>query len=204
MTETAHWRSVVTLTVIAVLCAGLVAAVRAISVERIDANIAERRLARYSAVLADLRYDSIDLEPALVIAGTSEDTALGIRGVYFDEALRGMLIETTSVGYAGPIRLLIGIDTDRRILGVRVLSHKETPGLGDYIDERRSPWIHQFAVHAYANAERWQLRAVGGEFDGMTGATVTARAVVRGIGAALAGLNGIDKLGEKLRSGRNP
>ena len=66
------------------------------------------------------------------------------------------------------------------LLGVRVLSHRETPGLGDAIEERRSPWIRIFDGRSLADppAERWKVRKDGGDFDQFTGATVTPRAIV--------------------------
>ena len=84
-------------------------------------------------------------------------------------------------GYSGPIQLLIGVYADGTLAGVRVLAHKETPGLGDGIDEKRSPWILAFAGKSLDNPklERWKVKKDGGVFDQFTGATVTPRAVVK-------------------------
>ena len=84
-------------------------------------------------------------------------------------------------GYSGPIQLLIGVYADGTLAGVRVLGHKETPGLGDGIDEKRSPWILVFAGKSLGNPklERWKVKKDGGVFDQFTGATVTPRAVVK-------------------------
>ena len=84
-------------------------------------------------------------------------------------------------GYSGPIQLLIGVYADGTLAGVRVLAHKETPGLGDGIDEKRSPWILAFASKSLDNPklERWKVKKDGGVFDQFTGATVTPRAVVK-------------------------
>ena len=84
-------------------------------------------------------------------------------------------------GYSGPIQLLIGVYADGTLAGVRVLAHKETPGLGDGIDEKRSPWILAFAGKSLENPplERWKVKKDGGAFDQFTGATVTPRAVVK-------------------------
>jgi electron transport complex protein RnfG len=86
-------------------------------------------------------------------------------------------------GYVGAIRLLVGIDTQGTILGVRVLSHHETPGLGDAIEERRSPWILTFNGHSLTNPDKkgWRVRRDGGQFDQFTGATITPRAVVKAV-----------------------
>ncbi len=84
-------------------------------------------------------------------------------------------------GYSGPIQLLIGVHIDGTLAGVRVLSHKETPGLGDGIDEKRSPWILTFDGKSLDNPrpDRWKVKKDGGVFDQFTGATVTPRAVVK-------------------------
>lgn len=84
-------------------------------------------------------------------------------------------------GYSGPIQLLIGVYADGTLAGVRVLAHKETPGLGDAIEERRSPWILAFAGKSLADPapEQWKVKKDGGTFDQFTGATITPRAVVK-------------------------
>ncbi len=84
-------------------------------------------------------------------------------------------------GYSGPIQLLIGVYADGTLAGARVLAHKETPGLGDGIDEKRSPWILAFAGKSLENPrpDGWKVKKDGGAFDQFTGATVTPRAVVK-------------------------
>lgn len=86
-------------------------------------------------------------------------------------------------GYSGPIRLLIGVDANGTLAGVRVLEHKETPGLGDGIEEKRSPWIFGFTGKSLTNPslERWKVKKDGGAFDQFTGATVTPRAIVKAV-----------------------
>jgi electron transport complex protein RnfG len=86
-------------------------------------------------------------------------------------------------GYAGPIRLLVAVDAAGRVLGVRVLEHRETPGLGDAIESRRSDWLRGFDGRSLVDPprDRWEVRRDGGDFDQFTGATVTPRAVVRAV-----------------------
>lgn len=90
-------------------------------------------------------------------------------------------------GYAGEIRLLVGIHADGRIAGVRVTAHRETPGLGDYIEIAKNRWITQFDGHSLAEipAAEWLVRKDGGRFDYMAGATITPRAVVKATRRAL-------------------
>jgi len=84
-------------------------------------------------------------------------------------------------GYSGPIQLLIGVYADGTLAGVRVLAHKEKPGLGDAIEERRSPWILAFTGKSLTDPlpEKWKVKKDGGVFDQFTGATITPRAVVK-------------------------
>jgi electron transport complex protein RnfG len=90
-------------------------------------------------------------------------------------------------GYVGPIKLIVGVDTSGTVTGVRVLSQKETPGLGDAIEEKRSNWIHSFEGHSLQNPglKGWQVKRDGGQFDQFTGATITPRAVVKAVRNAL-------------------
>ncbi len=87
-------------------------------------------------------------------------------------------------GYSGPIRLLVGVRPDGVLTGVRVIEHRETPGLGDGI-VRNQAWIASFVGRSLANA-RWEVKKYGGDFDQFTGATITPRAVVHAVGKALA------------------
>ena len=84
-------------------------------------------------------------------------------------------------GYSGAIELLVGVWRDGSIAGVRVLRHRETPGLGDAIDHRKSDWIEEFVGRSLGDPprERWTVQRDGGAFDQFTGATITPRAVVR-------------------------
>jgi electron transport complex protein RnfG len=90
-------------------------------------------------------------------------------------------------GYVGPIKLMVGMDTSGTVTGVRILSHQETPGLGDAIEKKRSDWILGFNGHSLQNPEfkGWQVKRDGGQFDQFTGATITPRAVVKAVRNAL-------------------
>ena len=103
------------------------------------------------------------------------------------EPLAVLLTPVAPDGYNGDIRLLVGIQVDGTVSGVRVIAHRETPGLGDGIEVERSDWIHQFAgtsLDAPA-VTGWRVRKDGGEFDQFTGATITPRAIVAAVHAAL-------------------
>ena len=86
-------------------------------------------------------------------------------------------------GYSGNIELLVSINVDGTLAGVRVVHHKETPGLGDAIEENRSDWITKFKQHSLTNPDKkgWAVKRDGGEFDQFTGATITPRAIVKAV-----------------------
>lgn len=86
-------------------------------------------------------------------------------------------------GYSGPIKLLIAVRYDGTLAGVRVTAHRETPGLGDPIEETRSGWILNFTDRSLSNPQpdKWKVKRDGGMFDQFTGATITPRAVVKAV-----------------------
>lgn len=86
-------------------------------------------------------------------------------------------------GYNGNIELLVAINFDGTLAGVRIVHHKETPGLGDAIEESRSDWITKFKHLSLTNPDKkgWAVKRDGGEFDQFTGATITPRAVVKAV-----------------------
>jgi electron transport complex protein RnfG len=90
-------------------------------------------------------------------------------------------------GYVGPIRLLVSVAADGRVLAARAVAHEETPGLGDRIDTAKSDWMSRFTGRSAdkPTAERWGVRRDGGDFDELTGATITSRAVVDAVHNAL-------------------
>ncbi len=96
----------------------------------------------------------------------------------------GMAITSTAPdGYNGNINLLVGINTSGKVTGVRVLSHKETPGLGDKIELRKANWVLDFndKESKEESDPRWNVKKDGGIFDQFTGATITPRAVVKAV-----------------------
>lgn len=99
----------------------------------------------------------------------------------------GVAYEIFGSGYAGEIKLMIGVDSEGRVLGVRPLAHKETPGLGDKIEEKKGDWILRFTGLSLVQPaiERWKVKKDGGDFDQFAGATITPRGVV---GAVKGGL----------------
>lgn len=102
-----------------------------------------------------------------------------------DDAPAGHIHEvSTNEGYNGLITLLVAIDDNETILGVRVTEHRETPGLGDKIEPEVSDWIDQFNGRSLNNT-RWALQP-DGDIDGISGATITAKATLEAVRGALA------------------
>ena len=105
-----------------------------------------------------------------------------------DGKVTGVAYEIFGSGYAGEIKLMMGVDTAGNILGVRVLAHHETPGLGDKIEEKKGNWILRFAGLSLDNPlpDKWKVKKDGGQFDQFAGATITPRGVVGAVRGGLA------------------
>ena len=116
------------------------------------------------------------------------------------EVVTAIIPVTAPDGYTGAIDLVVGVNRDGSIAGVRVLSHRETPGLGDKIDLKKTEWILGFDGRSLGNPEpaRWAVRKDKGDFDQFTGATITPRAVVA---ATLRGLQYADANRQRLFEG---
>lgn len=99
-----------------------------------------------------------------------------------------LILETVAPdGYRGPIQLLVAVNRDGSVSGVRVTAHDETPDLGGNIDADKSDWITRFSGRSLGNTslEHWAVRRDGGDFDQFAGATVTPRAVIEAVSRTL-------------------
>lgn len=162
----------------------------------LEASAAEEKMKLISEVLPRSAYDNDLLKDTLEIAPSStlglDEASTVYRARKGGQASAVVLEAVAPDGYSGKIRLLVAINLDGTLAGVRVTQHKETPGLGDYIDpkkdrNKRSPWINQFQGKGFDTipAERWRVKKDGGQFDQMTGATISARAVTNASRRAL-------------------
>ena len=103
------------------------------------------------------------------------------------QPVAAIIPSVTPEGYSGDIAMIIGVNFDGSVAGVRVVEHKETPGLGDKVDLRKSDWILSFDGKSLSNPEpnAWNVKKEKGEFDQFTGATITPRAVIHQIAKTL-------------------
>ncbi|NOT68060.1 MAG: electron transport complex subunit RsxG [Methylophilaceae bacterium] len=163
----------------------------------IEASEAEARLTLLNEVLPpslhdnNLLKDTVEIAAGGLLGNTSKTLAYRAR---LSEKPAAVVLEAIAPdGYSGEIKLLIAIRHDGSLAGVRVLAHRETPGLGDYIDIAHSDWIKHFdnqslaktqdgkALENEAQDEYWKVKKDGGNFDYMAGATITPRAVVKAV-----------------------
>ncbi|WP_131110962.1 electron transport complex subunit RsxG [Sulfuricystis thermophila] len=139
----------------------------------------------------DLLADALELPPIAEL-GTTEVTRLYRARKQGEPA--ALVFEAAALdGYSGRIGLILAVRADGRLAAVRVTQHKETPGLGDYIDPKKDknkaqPWISQFAGRSLTDppAAKWRVKKDGGVFDQRAGATISARAVTHATARALA------------------
>ena len=158
----------------------------------LEASAAEEKMKLIDEVLPRSAYDNELLKdtvtlPASPLLGTDEPTT-AYRARKGTQPVALVLEAVAPDGYSGKIRLILAVNLDGSIAGVRVTQHRETPGLGDYIEPKKDrnkerPWITQFNGHAYAATtdKEWKVKKDGGQFDFMAGATVTPRAVIKAV-----------------------
>lgn len=154
-----------------------------------QAPIAEAIAADTRRSLAEvLPQGSFDNDPvADVLTTADQGRPVVVHIARQHEVPNAVVLEIQERGYAGEIGLVVGISNAGKVLGVRVTRHSETPGLGDKIEVTKSDWIERFAdlgLDATAPG-RWAVKKDGGDFDQFAGATITPRAVVRGVKRAL-------------------
>lgn len=134
-----------------------------------------------------LTHDEVHSELNVRLLGPIADDAVAYVARKDGKAHTVILPVTAPDGYTTQIDMIVGIKLDGRLAGVRIIDHKETPGLGDKIEAQKHPWIFQFAGLSLLNPEEksWAVKKDGGEFDQFTGATITPRAVVRSVKLAM-------------------
>jgi H+/Na+-translocating ferredoxin:NAD+ oxidoreductase subunit G len=159
--------------------------------DQIAANERATLLRKLHRLIAPEQHDNVLLEDTVSVRDEtllgSDEPVMVYRARKNGEPVALVIAAIAPDGYSGSIKLLVGINVDGSLSGVRVVAHRETPGLGDAIDEARSDWIHIFDGKSLQapDVSRWAVRKDGGEFDQLTGATITPRAVVKAVRNAL-------------------
>lgn len=133
----------------------------------------------------DILKDSALLPPAAEL-GTSSVTPV-LRATREGKPAAAVLEVVAPDGYSGKIKMIVAIRADGQVSGVRVVTHNETPGLGDYIEIAKNRWIRIFEGKSLSNYadQDWKVKKDGGKFEHMAGATVTPRAVVKAVHKSL-------------------
>jgi electron transport complex protein RnfG len=180
-------KTAITLVAFAFVGTSMLAYVFDITRAPIEANEKEARLALFKQIIPESAYDNDLLKDSVEIVpneqlGNRQPTVANIAKL--NNKTAGVILEAIAHdGYSGDIKLLIAIRADGSISGVRVLAHKETPGLGDYIDIAHGNWIKLFSDESVNKTpvEQWRVKKDSGKFDYMVGATITPRAVVKAV-----------------------
>lgn len=175
--------------ILCLFCLGfglLLAITDEVTLEDIGARAMEDKQNSLSQVLPDELHDNNPVTDTLSLVN-AEGKELTVFRARKNGRVTGVAYEIFGSGYAGEMKLMMGIDADGKLLGVRVLAHKETPGLGDKIEVKKGPWIERFTGLSLGNPplERWKVKKDGGQFDQFAGATITPRAVLKAIRGGL-------------------
>ena len=189
-------KAAIGLAIFALFTAGIIAVTQTLT----KTTIVENEKAFEARLLLSLLPDGIDADNLLESAqsfqqaGISDTLLLNVENelsfyqVKANNEVQSIIIPVIAPdGYTEGIRLLVGIDQNGVITGVRVTKHKETPGLGDQIEIEKSQWILNFEQTSLMNPMEtgWKVKKDGGAFDQMTGATITPRAIVKAVYKAL-------------------
>ncbi|MGE8497745.1 MAG: RnfABCDGE type electron transport complex subunit G [Pseudomonas sp.] len=182
-------RQALTLSVLILLGAGVLVALQHWATPRIEQQRLETAERALLDLLAPGSYDNhplrqpIALPAGSLLGNTQPAQAYQAR---LGDRLTAVLLPVHAKGYEGPILLLVAVAPDGRLIASKVLEQRETPGLGNLIERHRSPWLQGFDGKSLEDAPAtWTLRAEGGQFDQIAGATVTSRSVTEALQRAL-------------------
>lgn len=161
--------------------------------DQIDASAAEEKMKLISEVLPPASYDNLLLDDYAAL-GPTRELGLDNGGRVYRARQAGqpaaLILETTAPdGYSGRIDLIVAVRADGSVSGVRAVTQRETPGLGDYIDpkkdkDKKTPWITQFTGLEAARLPQCKVKKDGGDIAYHTGATISARAVTNAVARA--------------------
>jgi len=198
---TAMRKAGLSLAFFALISVVLVATTNHLTKDKIIENQVMLLLLALNEVLPASHYDNNLVNSKIILpakeTGFAKDTPVFIATLK-GKPVTAIFEVTTLKGYSGAITLLVGINAnDHKIAGVRIIKHKETPGLGDKMETRKTNWVLAFNGKSLNNPSMsgWQVKKDGGEFDQFTGATITPRAIVNAVKTTLLyAQNNMDKL----------
>lgn len=184
-------RNSIILGVFAICTVGVIAFIQQATSERIAIEQQRMQMRALHEILPDDQHDNDLLQDSFSIADQAllqlpaPGTAWRARQ---NGAVNAVILPVVTLdGYSGRIDLLVGIRADGEVAGVRIINHRETPGLGDKFEVAKGTWIFSFDGKSLSMPAPvgWAVRKDGGEFDQFVGATITPRAVVRAVHDAL-------------------
>lgn len=182
-------KTLLTLGLIGLLAAALLSGVHLATRDRIATEQQRQALATLNQLVPESAYDNTLVEDRFSawISGLAAPSTI-YRARLDGEPVALLADVTTPDGYSGDIRLLVGLAPNGTVIGVRILEHRETPGLGDKIELKRSDWLRQFDGKALGRppAEAWAASRRGGTFDTLSSATITSSAVIEAVRSVLA------------------
>lgn len=185
-------RTAAILFVFVIIFTGLLSAAYQWTKPALEASAAEEKMKLIDEVLPRSEYDNSLLQDALPLPPTAELGLNEASSLYLarrgGEPVAAVFEAVAPDGYAGKVRLIMAMRADGQVAGVRVTQHKETPGLGDYVEVKKDknkarPWITQFVGMSLATVpdKEWKVKKDGGRLDFYAGATVTPRAVSKAV-----------------------
>ena len=174
----------------AIFGSGLLALINSTTAEQIATNEREALLKTLHDILDKSTYNNaLESDTLNINAGEldEDEPSIVYRARKNGAPIALVMTVTAPDGYSGKIKMLVAVDINGNISGVRVVKHKETPGLGDKIDINRDDWVLDFNGKSLnnPNASAWKVKKDGGDFDSFSGATITPRAVVKAVAKSL-------------------
>lgn len=190
-TRSSILRNSLILGLFAMATVGMIAVTQQGTAERIDEAQRRVQLSALNEIIPHDQHDNDLLADSFSIDDRQYLNLTGSKDAY--RARKGGAVSAVILpvvapdGYSGRIDLLVGINADGSIAGVRSVNHRETPGLGDKIETAKSQWVLDFDGKSLSMPvqEQWAVKKDGGQFDQFTGATITPRAVVKAVYQAL-------------------
>ena len=175
--------------ILGVFCTGfgaLLAFTNVFTAEPIQLRAVEDMQNSLSQVIPPSIHDNSPVKDAIVMTN-DEGKEIKVYRAIKDGKVTGVAYEIVGIGYGGEVHLMLGVDTEGKVLGVRATAHHETPGLGDKIDAAKTDWITKFSGLSLGAppVDKWKVKKDGGQFDQFSGATITPRGVVKAVRTGL-------------------